>query len=537
MKRIVKRPLALIMALSLLAGCSSGGNAGGTAQTQAQTAAASSTTTTNNSGAAAAAADVGKKDTLVIAMQAEPAAVDSIYAIDDQSGPVAYQIFDSLIRSMPDNTLVPGLAESWTYSDDKGEITFTLRKDVKFHNGETMTAEDVAFSLNTAIAAPQSANVAGFMEKAEVVDGDKVKLTLKQPYGPIEYCLATLQLSIFSKSAYEKDPEGFKRNPVGTGAYKFVEWKTADEITLEAFDDYYLGAPKIKTLVFKIIPDTDTQLLALEKGEVDMIHYLPMTSKSTIEGNPNIAIHEAEASSHINVTINNQDEILSNKLVRQAIAHAVDKEAMIIGSLDGNGEPSEAPISKGIFGYPDGVVTFREYDVEKAKALLAEAGYPNGLKLTITTADRDEHKKRAEILQDQLTAIGIDCSVETLEWGAFLDKRNSGAYQLTTGEKLATYPDADTFYKYYHSSAIGSGNELFTRNDQLDSILDRGRSSMDINERKGIYKELCDLWREECFTVPLMSKKVAAATNVGLKNVGENRTFFGYYYMFNFSWE
>ena len=512
--------LSCILILSMLVTACGGGGA----------AASNGSSVMENSGTAAA------KDTLTVAMAAEPAAVDSINAIDDQSGPVAFQIFDSLIRTMPDNTLVPGLAESWEYSDDQTEITFTLKKDVKFHNGATMTAEDVAFSLNTSIAAPQSANVAGFMESAEVVDGDKVLLKLKHPYGAIERCLATLQLSIFSKEAYEADPEGFKRNPVGTGPYQFVEWKSGDQVVLKAFDDYYLGKPAIENIIFKILPDTDAQIMALEKGEVDMIHYLPMTSKAALEGNAAISIHEAEASGHINITINNQDEVFSNKLVRQAIAHAIDKEAMIIGTLDGNGAAAEAPFSKGIVGYPKGDFTFREYDVEKAKALLAEAGYADGLKITITSADRDEHKKRAEVLQGQLQAIGIEAEIELLEWGSFLDKRNGGDYQITTGEKLATYADADTFYKYYHSSAIGSGNELFNRNNQLDELLDKGRYSLDVEEREAIYMEVCELWKEECFTVPLMSKMVAAATANNLQGVSENRTFFGYYYMHNFAW-
>ena len=336
------------------------------------------------------------RDTLNFGLYGEPTTLDPHETGDDCSRTACYQIYDYLIREQPDNTLGPAMAESWEYSDDGTEITFKIREGVKFHNGDIMTAEDVAFSLNKAIASSFTSRVTTAMDYAEVIDDNRVLLKLKHSFGPIEQCLATAQMGIINKKAYEEDPEGYKRKPIGTGPYEFVEWKSGDEIRLKAFEDYYKGPAPIENVVIKIQPDPNTRVIALEKGETDFTIIVPVEDRVNIDENPNLTLYPYEGTAVTCIRFNNRDGIFADKKVRQAVAHAIDKEALILGVEDGYAFTLETPMTKAAFGWPEDFQN-REYDIEKAKQLLAEAGYPDGFKTTITTSEIEDYRKRAEV--------------------------------------------------------------------------------------------------------------------------------------------
>lgn len=487
---------------------------------------------TNNEGEQSGGA---KRTDIVLGAIGEPKTLDPTQVSDLVAYYVTHQIYDNLIYYGTDQTLTPGLAESWTYSDDGTEITFKLREGVKFHNGDVMTAEDVVFSLNMAIASPFTQGVTAVMENAEKVDDTTVKLKLKHSYGPIEYCISSSQMVIVNKKAYEADPEGYGRNPIGTGPYQFVEWKAGDKIILKAFEDYYKGPAEIKDVTFKVITDGSTAVIALENGEIDIIDTPPKTDRQNIIDNPNLKYYETEIAATVFITINHKSELGKNKKLREAIAHAIDKESMIIGAVEGIGTPIETPMTKSAFGWPEDFKN-REYDIEKAKQLLAEAGYPNGLDMVLKTTESATYFKPTEVLQDQLKKIGINASIQKMERGAFWDdimtKRD---YGFAVSAATATYPDSDHIYSMFHGSLVEKGKNYFNySNPKLDELLDKGRLSNDQEERKQIYREICELFKEDVVSIPLYTYMTPIAANKDLKGVMAHPT--NRMFVYDYSW-
>lgn len=477
-----------------------------------------------------------KRDTLRVGIYAEPRTLDCPEANDEAARTAVYQIYDYLIREQPDNTLGPGLAESWEYSDDNMELIFHLREGVTFHNGDPMTAEDVVFSLNRAIESSFTSRVTSAMDSARIVDENTVVLRLKHPFGPAEQCVASAQMGILNKRVYEEDPEAYKRNPVGTGPYKFVDWNSGEDWTYEAFEDYYKGAPAIKRIEFKVLPDANTRVVALENNEVDFIFTAPPEEQDTIERHDDLVFYAFQTPMNSDLKFNNEDEHFSNKLVRQAVAHAVDRNAIILGALDGYGKPLHTPMTSAAFGWPEDFEN-REYNVEKAKQLLAEAGYPDGFTTTISTTDSLElYRKTAEIFQAQLQAIGIQAEIEVFEWGAFLDKvLTRKEYSVCPMQMTIPYLDADHIFELSHSRMRTEGrNYILANNAELDELLEKGRNSTDPNEREQIYRDICELWKEECFTIPLNHAILGVAAHKDLKGIVPVTTIpeynYSYYY-------
>lgn len=487
---------------------------------------------TGNEGEQAGSA---KRTDLVLGAIGEPKTLDPTQVSDLVVYYVTHQIYDNLIYYGTDQTLTPGLAESWTYSDDGTEITFKLKEGVKFHNGDVMTADDVVFSLNTAMASSFTKGVTAVMDKVEKVDDNTVVLKLKHSYGPIEYCIASSQLVIVNKKAYEADPEGYGRKPIGTGPYQFVEWKSGDKIILKAFEDYYKGPAEIKDVTFKIITDGSTAVVALENGEIDIIDTPPKTDRQNLIENPDIKYYETEIAATVFITINHKSELGKNKKFREAIAHAIDKESMVIGAVEGIGSVLHTPMAKSCFGWPEDFKN-REYDVEKAKQLLAEAGFPNGLNIVLKTTESATYYKPTEVLQDQLKQIGINASISKMERGAFWDdiltKRD---YDIAVSAATATYPDSDYIYSTFHSSMIENGKNYYNySNPKLDELLDKGRLSNDQEERKQIYREVCELFKEDVVSIPLYTYMTPIAANKDLKGVMAHPT--NRMFIYDYSW-
>ena len=461
----------------------------------------------------------GGKNDIVFVFDGEPNTLDAAQTTNQNEYTVIYQVHDYLIDKLPDGSYEKGLAEEWTYSDDRTEITFTIKEGVKFHNGDDLTAEDVAFSLNNAIASPQTSRITGAMDSASVVGDNQVTLKLKHPFSPIEYCLANPQLGILNKKAYEADPEGYARHPIGSGAYEFVGWKSGDEITLTAFEDYHGDPAPIKDITFKIMLDKDTALIALENGEVDYVFDIAKTGIQQVKDSSNLEYYSANAASTCFIMINNEDEVLSNKLVRQALAHAVDRDALIAGAVEGYGVPQHTPISMSAFGFPEGFEN-REYDIEKAKELLAEAGYADGLDLTFIGTETLNFLRPGEILQSQFAEIGVNLDIDKMDFSVWGDRTAAGDYQLAVVEMSTAYPDADHMYALYHSTMIDGGrNNIRVSNQELDELLDAGRVSADEDERLEIYEEIAELFKEEVFTIPTYSLETDVAAHKDLKGI------------------
>ncbi|MBQ6510012.1 MAG: ABC transporter substrate-binding protein [Flexilinea sp.] len=368
-----------------------------------------------------------KREDVTIITQVSPDSLDPQGTTMMYAYQVLYNCFDSLMTRDVNNNIVPGLAESYTVSDDSKEFTFQLRKGVKFHNGAEMTADDVVFSFERAIGL-SLANT-DIIEKVEAVGDYEVKITLKNPNAVFLSILTLQTFFILNREATEAAGDSFGRNPIGTGAYKFVEWVEGEYVKLEAFEDYYLGAPEIKEATYKFIGDSNTALIAVESGDADYTYVYPESAKEEVEFNDDLKLFNYNHSSLYFFTMNVKTEYLSNKLVRQAINLAANREDMVIVALEGNGRPSDQICNVGFFGYVDEV--YYPHDVEKAKELLAEAGYPDGFTLHMIAQD-EQDSKMAQVLADNLREIGINTEIEMQESNTAIANYMAGNYEIGT---------------------------------------------------------------------------------------------------------
>jgi peptide/nickel transport system substrate-binding protein len=478
------------------------------------------------------------KDSVILAITGEPSSLDSMKANDLNTFSIQCNLYDSLLRQEQDGSLVPGLAESWEYNADKTEITFKLREGVKFHNGDTMTADDVVFSYDRALASPNTARITASMKKMEKVDDQHVKLTLNYAYGPIESCLASVNTSIVSKAAAEANPDGFARNPVGTGPYKFDSWASGSKIVFKAFEDYFREPARIKTLTYQLVTDPSAALIALETGDVDMIVSTMAADRANIMGNKDLYYDEVPSSSFYFVAFNNSTGLFAeNPKLRQAVAHAIDRQSVVIGATEGVGVECPSPIPATCFGTPEGFEG-ATYDPELAKKLMAEAGFPNGVKLNIRTMESGVYAKVAEIVAEQLRQVGFDAQVELMERTAFLqDVYTKSEYEICVNSYTALNPDADfIMYMRYHSKYMGGGNNfVMVSNPTLDGYLETGRFSADSAERKEAYRKAAELMKEEAVMVPILSTMNGVACRADLKGVKANTS--QKQYVYDFYWE
>ncbi|MEL7647953.1 MAG: ABC transporter substrate-binding protein [Sedimentibacter sp.] len=517
--RILKSVLCMMLSLTLiLTGCSG--------QSKSNSESTASQSATENT----------KKDSLMYSILSDIVTLDPVKSNDSTSQYVHYQIFDTLIREEKDGTLVPSLAESWEISEDGKEVVFNLRKNVKFHNGEVMTADDVAFSLNRSIASAFTTKITGAMKSAEVIDENTVKLNMKQAYGAVLGCMSSANVAIVSKKAVEANEEGFARNPIGTGPYKFVEWKNGEKIVLESFQDYFRGEAAIKNLTFKVISDSNTAVVALEKGETDIMDTPPKSARQSLIDNKDLEYYEADQACYYLISFNNEKGIFSDKKLREAVNYAMDRESIIIGALEGVGTPVEAAMVPLVDEYPKDFKA-NEFNVEKAKQLMAEAGYANGFTVKMKTIDSPTYIKPTEMIQAQLAEIGITVEIEVMERGSWMaDVLTNNNYEITFWAIPITVMDPDfATYSAFHSSMInGGGNFARVNIPQLDTLLEKGRASQSKEERAQIYADVCQIIKDESVIVPLFTGRRCIAANKDLTGVVAIPNL--KYYVYDWSW-
>ncbi|MGM9974352.1 MAG: glutathione ABC transporter substrate-binding protein [Clostridiaceae bacterium] len=439
------------------------------------------------------------KDTLIVAQGADAKSLDPHASNDSPSSRVLKQINETLVYQDEKMELKPGLAESWEQLDD---ITyeFKLKKGVKFHNGEELKASDVKFTILRALESPSVSHIVGSIDpaKLEIVDDYTIKISTKEPFASLLAHLAHPSSSILSEKAVTESGENYGQNPVGTGAFKFVKWNTGDSIELTVFEDFHGEAPKYKNLTFRAIAEATNRTIELEAGTVDISYDILPSDMNRIEESEELELYKAVNLSTNYIGFNMNKEPFNNLKVRQAINHALDKESIIEAVLQGSGSVAKGPIGPNVFGVNQDLDSYK-YDVDKAKALLAEAGYPNGFKTTIWTNDSAVRMDICTILQNQLKQIGIEVEVKVVEWGAYLAGTAKGEHDMFILGWTTVTGDADYgLYSLFHSSQFGdAGNRTFYSNDKIDELLDLGRKSVNPEERVKAYKEVQEIVNDE----------------------------------------
>jgi peptide/nickel transport system substrate-binding protein len=412
---------------------------------------------------------------------------------DQPSARVMRQIYDTLVVQTETLDLVPGLAESWTQVDD---VTwdFTIRSGVTFHNGDPLTARDVQFTLDRLRDAETRAParfLVTFISGTELVDDMTVRITTNGPFVPALSHLAHTATSILSERAVTEAGEDYGTSVVvGTGPFRFVSWEVASQIVLERNANWWGGAVIPERVVFRPIIEGTVRSIELEVGSIDIAYSLEPRDALRLRTNPSVTMAEIETLTTAYIGFNAQKAPFDDVRVRQAINHAVDAGTIVDVLLEGFGFPANGPIGPRVFGaHPD--LEAYSFDPERARSLLAQAGYGNGFSTTLWTNDNPVRIQIAEIVQAQLADVGVTVDVQVLEWSTYLADTAAGAHDMFILGWVTVTADADYgLYALFHSTNFGSaGNRTFWSDARLDELLDLGRRTLDQEQRLAIYRE------------------------------------------------
>ena len=508
--RIVALGLILAMTAMSFTSCGGGGNDGGSNE--------------------------GRTD-LNFAVSAEPNSLDPMAIAMMSTFTITYAIYDNLFEKNADGGYDPSICEDYDVTDDGLVYTFKIRDDVKFHDGTQMTAEDVAFSINRTIEKGWAADMVAAIESVEATDDYTVVLTLSRPFGGMIGSLASPYFSIMSKAYLEENGDDIvERKPMGTGAYKFVEWVSGDHITLEANEDYFKGAPSIKTVTFKPITDKNTGLIALQAGEADAFLNVNYSDIPAVEEDESLAFYSTDLAAVLSLNMNIENEILSDVRVRQAVNYAINRDNIIQGALEGQGTAANSPVPPTCDGYSEDVKGY-EYDPDKARELLKEAGYEDGLSFTIKIKEDSKNQKVAQVIQSDLKAVGIDVEIQILEAGAYTtDVYSNGDYEMTISAWCAMFTDAySLLYSQFHKDCYGgTGNITHVTSDELSSMLDSAAQAGE-DEKTAAYTEVAQSIMDNAYVAPLVFEPTTITASADLEGVEADAL--GIYQVKNFSWK
>lgn len=461
------------------------------------------------------------KEELIIAQDGESKSLDIHQGNDGFSLRANRLIYSRLVEADENMQIHPGLAESWKQLDDK-TMQFNLRKGIKFHNGDDFTAEDVKFSFERMMNSPRIAFVLPPIERIDIVDDYTVNIVTKTPFGPLLAHLSHPALGMVSKKLLTENPEALKEKPIGTGSYKFKEWIYGDKLVLEKNEDFYdKNERRLKYIIFKNVVEASNRAIGLETGEIDIATPISSVDEENIKNNPKLQLLTKPSISYTYIGMNMTKVPLNDIRVRKAINYAIDKQAIIDVILNGNGKIATSPIAPGVFGFTDKTKNY-EYNVEKAKELMKEAGYENGFTTSILVFSGEANTQTAEIVQAYLKEIGIDLKIEIVEVSAYWDMTERGVHNLFLGSWGVVTGDADYgLYAMYHSSAKGgAGNRDFYENEKVDELLDKAKTEIDPETRKKLYEEAQILIVNDAPDVMLYNRNLTVGAQKYIKGLG-----------------
>src|SRR5690625_446446 len=472
---------------------------------------------------------------LVISEAADIVSLDPHGSNDVPSSNVRNNIYESLTYLDENMEVQPRLATEWTEVDDT-TWEFTLKEGVPFHDGTEFNAEVVEANLERLID-PAVASARMFLYEmvtgVDVVDDYTVQINLEYPFAPILAHLAHDAGGMISKEVIDADYEAalsaageemsveeyyelreeggdaheevadaitdevgnhIAENAVGTGPFEFESRNAGENVVLANYADYHdeENAAQLDTVTFKVVPETAARLAEIETGSSHIAGAAEPTNIDRIESHDSTEVDLTPSLGLSYIGFNVEKEPLDDPLVRQAISHAVDREAIIEGIYDGVGTPAEGPLAPGVFGYDESVEGIT-YDLDRAKELMAEAGHEDGFQIEIITNDDNPQRvDTAVYIQEALQEINIDVSVQQLEWGAYLENTAAGDHDMFVLGWSTVTGDADYgMYPLFHSSMHGDpGNRSFLSNDTVDELLEQGRTESDPDARQEIYSEL-----------------------------------------------
>jgi len=463
------------------------------------------------------------QDTLVFGRGGDSTSLDPSRVTEGESFKVTVNLYETLLNfGENDTTINAGLATEWEPSEDGLTYTFKLREGVKFHDGTDFNAEAVVknferWANGDAETFPYYNSMFGGFKGDEghviesvTADGENtVLIKLTRPQAPFLKNIAMSMFAIASPTAFELGDDQFERNPVGTGPFKFVEWKPNETITIEKFDDYWDSElPKLNKIIFQSFPDNSARLNALMTGNIDLADGINPSDGKSIEDNAELQLFERPSMNvgYLGLTVTRPP--FDKKEVRQAINYAIDKQAIVDSFFEGRADVAKNPMPPSISGYNDDVEGY-EYNPEKAKELLKSVGLEDGFEMELWAMPvprpyMPDGKKVAEVIQKNLADIGITAKIVSHEWATYLDLASKGdadAFMLGwTGDN----GDADNFlYVLLDEDNIGSNNYTYYKNDELHDIFIAAQTEVDEEKRNELYKQAQVIINEDAPWVPL----------------------------------
>ena len=434
--------------------------------------------------------------TLRVGMQTDPVGLDPHITNATATRNMLENTYDTLVMHDETLAIVPGLAESWEASDDLLQWTFHLR-EARWHDGQPVTAQDVAFSImrikDPEVASPRSGNF-GVVDNVEAVDDRTVVFTLSQPFTPLLSFLA-MSLNVIVPQHVVEERGDLQNVVVGSGPFRFVEYLPQTRLVLQRFDDYWATdadgnhLPYLDGITFTFYPDPTARTTAIATGDVDWIEYVPAVDVLSLQADPNVEVVGGLAANFRSLQINNTVAPFDDYRVRQAFAYAIDKQSVVDLALFGTGGvvARGTTIPAGNF-YAVESTPYDARDVEAARALLAEAGFPDGFEFEFyITSTYDFLRDPAEIIQSNLADIGVTANIRMEDWSIFLPTYLGGDYTaIVTGSSGQTDPDA-FLYTHFHSTSANNVTNFF--DERVDELLAAGRQEPDPEVRRGLYLE------------------------------------------------
>jgi len=526
MKKFLALALALIMVLSLFTACG-----------KKEEAAAPEASTDAPASSEKAESSTPSRDDVIVRCE------QVWYNLHPLEGIVGFpnlyildQAYEALTRIDDEGTVQPRLATEWEISEDAKEFTFKIREGVKFHNGEELKASDVVFTYEVAMETASCDVYLNKVTSVEAVDDYTVKITLGSP--SVSFLNNTAEIYIMNEKYYNEVGGDMLEQGCGTGPYKIVEVDLSTEIKLEAFDEYWECDVPIKNAIVRAVTDSTTAAVSFEAGELDFMQvsnisaYAPLADSGNFNTTLVTTLHTAY------IALNNEVAPFDNKLVRQALNYCMDRESMVAIAYEGLAEPAYLMADERAKGVDLTAAKEYTYDLEKAKALLAEAGYPDGINfsedfgITFDIIAGGYFEKFAQVFQQSLAEIG--CTIELRASETYSSDAATGNYSIVTQGMTFTY---DFAYNegLYGTSGINSKNHARFSNARVDELFAAADATTDQAERDEYYKELCDILADECPTLPVLHRQIPYAWAKDLNAVPHNAVNHPYY-IYEWSW-
>ena len=433
---------------------------------------------------------------ITIAEKAEIKTLDPQNTVDSASLSVIQMINQRLFKIDNNGNIIPEIAEEATKVNEKTTL-IKIKKDLFFSNGEPVTVDDVLFSLNRAKESPRMTQDFYMIESFEKVDDSTIKVKTFYEAGNLLHKLASMGASSMCKTALEEN----ETNIVGSGMFKLKEWVAGDRLVLERNPYFKDANSNIKEIVIKFIPEANSRMIMLETGEVDIAEsLLPLDFQKISKEDDKFVSVEMQSSSNMFIGFDLRDKHLADKRVRQAIAYAINNQDIVDSIYNGSATVATSPIPKITTGHNENSNPYTQ-NIEKAKQLLAEAGYADGFNIVLNVNEDNQRVDTAVVIQDNLKAIGINVEIKTYQWAsyvAFVENPAQEKGMFLMAWNIANDDPDELLYPLYHSSQIDAHtNVVFYKNEEFDNLISKARETTDKEKRIELYKKAQDIIQEE----------------------------------------